>query len=112
MTAATVTAPYVRAIRQHPRVEAALVGEIRSGTRALLAHAFDLSMDGLGVSDPAGALREGAEARVGIRIPGETREVVAPAKVTGRRGDRVGLTFLGLDLDDLLTLARYLSPRL
>ena len=112
MTAVTFNPAFVRPTRQHPREPAPLIVELRLGTRAILAHAFDLSMDGLGVADPAGALPDGGETRVSLRIPGEAREVVAPARVTGRRGDRVGLTFVGLDLDDLLALARYLSPRL
>ena len=112
MALGTSTDPFVRPTRQHPRVLAPFIVEVRYGNRAVLARAFDVSMDGLGISDPAGALRIGAEARVAVRIPGEMREVVAPARVTDRRGDRVGLTFLGLEPDDLLTLARYLSPRL
>ena len=112
MTAAAVAQPFARPTRQHPRVVAPFIVELRTGAGAVLARAFDLSLDGLGLADPARALRQGAETRVAIRIPGEAREVVAPARVTRRTGDRVGLTFLGLQWDDLFALARYLSPRL
>jgi hypothetical protein len=99
-------------IDRSPRVEGPLEIELstRSGTRRFQVR--DLSLTGIylaGLTAPVGR-----EVPLTIPLPGE-----APLDVAARvvRCDRapspgVGLTFSRIGWDDLLSLARYLAPRL
>jgi hypothetical protein len=83
--------------------------QLRSDGKAILARAIDLSMAGLALLDPGGI--EKVE-QVAIPLPGESKPMVLPAKLIRRADNQIGIEFTHLEWDDVLTLARYLSPRL
>lgn len=102
--------PPPRPKRQHPRVPAGFMVKLQLGARQVLARARDLSMAGLFVDGPAAHLP--AEVRLRIPLPGIDREVETTCLVERRDARGVALSFAQIDWDDLLLMARYLSPRL
>ena len=94
--------------RYHPRVEATFMVKLKVNGRNLVAKAKDLSMAGLcllGVPAITDVLT------VSLPLPGD-REITTEARVTRRSAGGIGLQFAALDWDDMIALARYLSPRL
>ena len=94
--------------RYHPRVEATLLVSILDNGRKLAAKAKNLSMAGLCL---LGAPPTADELTVALKLPGGDREVITRARVKRRAPDKTALEFDQLDWDDLMALARYLSPR-
>jgi len=100
----------LRAKRAHPRVPAGFLVKLQLGARTVLARARDLSMAGLFLDGPVSRLP--GELTMRIPLPGQDREVVTTCRVERREATGVALRFAQIDWDDLLLMARYLSPRL
>lgn len=95
--------------REHPRVPAGFPVRLALGEGLVEATARDFSMTGLFVEH---ALPFEDELPVRIGLPGLEREVSATCRVERREKGGVALSFASVDWDDLLLMARYLSPRL
>jgi len=103
--------PPMRAKREHPRVPAGFVVKLEVGARQVLtARARDLSMAGLFLDGPVSQLPN--EIGVRIPLPGQNRDVVTRCQVERREAGGVALSFSQITWEDLLLMARYLSPRL
>jgi hypothetical protein len=77
--------------------------------RQVLTKAADLSMDGLLLKGPLGALGE----RLSLRIPlPADREIATIATIVRHQDEWAALKLDELDWDDLLALARFVHPRL
>jgi len=100
----------LRPKRQHPRIQAGFLVKMQLGAREVLARARDLSMVGLYLDGPLSRLP--SEIDVRIPLPGQDREVLTTCRVERTNGDGVALSFSKIDWNDLLLMARYLSPRL
>lgn len=97
------------ATRYHPRVTADFPVKLKAGARTILAQARDLSMEGLSV---VGQL-VGIESRVTIsfELP-NVGLVTTLARVKRVSAHETALELDQLDWDDMMTLARFLHPRL
>lgn len=98
-----------RPAREHPRVPADFPVRVDVGGRVLGARARNLSMAGLYLDGP---LPVPARVRVRLPLPGAEREVRTTCRVERRERSGVALSFESIDWDDLILVARYLSPRL
>lgn len=97
-------------LRQHPRVTADLLVQVIGSGRSVIARAVDLSMEGLKLLD-VGLDDVGDMTQVAIGLPGQSTWRTA-CRVARREKGVVGLQFVALDWDQLLSIARYVSPRL
>lgn len=95
--------------REHPRVRADFAVLLQLGTRSVEARARDLSMTGLFLER---APQVPDDLCLRIPLPGLDRQVRATCRVERRERRGVALSFANIDWDDLLLMARYLSPRL
>ncbi len=95
--------------RYHPRVAASIAVKVLVNGRAFLAHAKDVSMNGIYLLAQPPANQE--RFTISIPLPGD-REVVTKCRVRRRHADGVGVEFEQLDWEDLFALARFLHPRL
>ncbi len=93
--------------REHPRFEADVV--VHVGARQLPVRARNLSMVGLYLDEE---LETEADVPLTIDLPGAARPVVATGRVERRDGVGTAISFADIDWDDLLLVARYLSPRM
>lgn len=95
--------------RFHPRVGTDLMLSASLGAEQLELRARDLSMAGVFLD---GYPLDGPD-RLMLLIPvGGDRRVMTGAQVVRRTGGGAGVAFDPLDWDDLLSLARFLHPRL
>ena len=95
--------------RFHPRVPANLMVTVHANKRAIVAKAKDLSLDGVFIWGVPGF----GERRVTVSIPlPDGHDVMASCEVTRAQDEGVALKFADLDWDDLISLARFLHPRL
>ncbi len=101
-----------RPSREHPRVVADFAVLVDVGGRELGARARNLSMAGLYLDGPLPISGPHAHVRVRLPLPGVSREVQTTCRIERRDRAGVALSFASMDWDDLLLLARYLSPRL
>jgi PilZ domain len=95
--------------RFHPRVEANFMVQVHVNGRSVVAKARDLSMAGLFLLAHPGD----AEQRLTLTLPlpgGE--DIVTRCHIRRREAQGVALEFDMLDWDEMIALARYLSPRL
>lgn len=99
-------------VERSPRVEGPLEIELstRTGRRRVLVR--DLSLTGIYLSGITAPL--GREVPLKLPLPGEAPLELAARVVRCDGGDApgVGLTFSRIGWDDLLSLARYLAPRI
>jgi hypothetical protein len=95
--------------RFHPRVQASLWVKIARGGQTSLAKATDLSMAGLFLLGLKA--KEDERLVISVPLPGDG-EVTTYCRVKRRHRDGAAVEFEDLDWDDLLTLARFLHPRL
>ena len=98
-----------RNAREHPRVDAGFPMSVELGGRSLEVRARNLSMAGVLVD---GDLPLPRFVRVRIPLPGAARAVQPTCEVERRDGRGIALSFAAIDWEDLLLVARYLSPRL
>lgn len=96
--------------RQHPRVRAGFLVKMQLGSREVLARARDLSMVGLYLDGPLSRLPSEIDLR--IPLPGQDRDVVTRCRVERADLEGVAVSFQRIDWNDLIRVARYLSPRL
>ena len=101
--------PAQRPVREHPRIATGFPVHLDLGTRQLEAIARNLSMAGLYL-DCALPLPDLVRAR--IPLPGVAHEVRTTCQVERRERRGIALSFAAIDWEDLLLVARYLSPRL
>jgi hypothetical protein len=101
-------------VREHPRVGAGFLVKLKGATQSVVAQALDLSLAGMRLVDPGFSETHPFDAtHVEMTLPGESVSVKLPIRVARREADdHLALSFTDLDWDDLITLARYLSPRL
>lgn len=96
--------------RFHPRVDAGIMVKLLlQGGHSVLAKARDVSMAGLRL---VGDFKLGAsEVTVALSLPND-EEVITRARVTRRDEEGLALEFAQLDWDDLISLARFVHPKL
>ncbi len=106
------TLPFDRVVDRPPRVSGAI--EIEAVTRAGLRRFVvrDISLTGLYI--PGATAPVGREVPLRIPLPGEAAPIEVAARVVRRdtgpeKG--LGLTFSRIGWEDLISLARYLAPR-
>ena len=102
----TLAAP---AERFHPRIEANFMVQVHVGGRIVVAKARDLSMAGLFLHAHPGD----SEQRLTLSLPlpgGES--IITRCLIRRREAHGVALEFETLDWDEMIALARYVSPRL
>jgi hypothetical protein len=102
--------PTLRPRREHPRISAGLLVTLQLGARQVAARARDLSMAGLFLDGPLSQLP--GEIGLSIALPGQAREVHTTCRLERREAAGVALSFARIEWEDLLLVARYLSPRL
>ncbi len=95
--------------QRHPRVQADFTVTVQLGARSITAQGRDLSMTGLFLT---GALELPDKVLVRIPLPEEGGEVATTCKVERREKHGVAVSFSDIDWEDLLLLARYVSPRM
>lgn len=105
-----LTSPPARLKREHPRVKAGFMVKLEVGAKQVVARARDLSMAGLFVDGPISRLPGEFDLR--IPLPGQERDVVTTCRVERRVPEGVAVSFAKIDWNDLILVARYLSPRL
>ena len=95
--------------RAHPRVETHLLVKVHIDQQVYLAQALDLSMAGCRLVDlPFTPARR---FELVIPLPGD-EEIRTGCDVKRRDEESIAVEFDPLDWDDLLSLARFLHPRL
>jgi hypothetical protein len=99
----------LRTQRAHPRVPSDFPVRLQVGNTTLTARARDLSMTGLFLRGPS-QLPE--RLLVSIPLPEEGGEVTTACRVERRERGGVAVSFSDIDWEDLLLLARYVSPRI
>ncbi|MFN7131700.1 MAG: PilZ domain-containing protein [Myxococcales bacterium] len=95
--------------REHPRVPANFVVHVEMPGGAVKARARDLSMAGLYLDAP---LKVPDRVQVLLVLGEEIGSVVTTCEVERRDEHGVALSFARIDWDELMVLARFLSPRL
>ena len=95
--------------RYHPRVDANFMIKLLVDGRAIMAKARDLSMNGLFV---VGGHPVERRDKVTIALPLQDREVVLTCWIRRVEAEGFALEYENLDWDDMITIARYLHPRL
>ena len=101
--------PVQRPVREHPRIATEFPVHLDLGAHQLEARARNLSMAGLYLD---GALLLPSIVRARIPLPGVAREVRTTCQVERRDCQGIALSFAAIDWEDLLLVARFLSPRL
>ena len=95
--------------RFHPRVEANFMVQVHLNGRTVVAKARDLSMAGLFLLAHPGDAQQALT--LTLPLPGG-EDIVTRCRVRRREAQGVALEFDTLDWDEMIALARYLSPRL
>jgi hypothetical protein len=101
--------PPLRPQREHPRVPSDFPVKLQLGNTELCARARDLSMTGLYLS---GALELPETVLVRIPLADEGTEVATTCRIERREKHGVAVSFAEIRWEDLLLLARYVSPRI
>lgn len=95
--------------RFHPRAHSQIKVLLQAGAHETEAQVCDISMAGLTLAH-AGPLKTDA---VQVVLPiGNERHLVLDAEVKHQTDSRVGVAFRELDWEQLLELARFVSPKL
>lgn len=95
--------------RFHPRVEANFMVQVHLNGRVVVAKARDLSMAGLFLLAHPGDAQQ--QLTLTLPLPGGD-DIVTRCRIRRREAQGVALEFDTLDWDEMIALARYLSPRL
>jgi hypothetical protein len=95
--------------RFHPRVEANFMVQVHLNGRTVVAKARDLSMAGLFLLAHPGDAQQ--TLTLTLPLPGGD-DIVTHCRIRRREAQGVALEFDTLDWDEMIALARYLSPRL
>jgi hypothetical protein len=95
--------------RFHPRVEANFMVQVHLNGRTVVAKARDLSMAGLFLLAHPGDAQQ--QLTLTLPLPGG-EDIVTRCRIRRREAQGVALEFDTLDWDEMIALARYLSPRL
>jgi hypothetical protein len=95
--------------RFHPRVEANFMVQVHLNGRVVVAKARDLSMAGLFLLAHPGDAQQ--QLTLTLPLPGG-EDIVTGCRIRRREAQGVALEFDTLDWDQMISLARYLSPRL
>ncbi len=95
--------------REHPRVPADFVVHVEMPGGTVKARARDLSMAGCYLDAP---LKVPDRVQVLMVLPEEVGSVLTTCEVERRDAHGVALSFAEIDWNDLMRLAKFLSPRL